>query len=129
MINKVFVYGTLQFGQSNHELIRPYTKNIKPAKMKGLLYDLGPYPVMTRGDGWVTGEVITFDNKVKVLALLDRLEGYIEPNHPRNLYEREIDDAFYADGSSEKVFFYRWAGDRKCSKRLIFLPDGKWPKA
>jgi gamma-glutamylcyclotransferase (GGCT)/AIG2-like uncharacterized protein YtfP len=55
----VFVYGTLRRGQVNdiHRL-QPAPRYLGAARIRGTLYDLGPYPgVILGGAGWVQGEV------------------------------------------------------------------------
>lgn len=77
-INRVFVYGTLLSGMSNHNRYCGDALTIEPAVTTGRLYHL-PYgfPAMfDTPDGQVFGEVITFPDIVKSLERLDVLEGY-----------------------------------------------------
>ena len=75
---RVFVYGTLLAGESNHRHLAS-ARFVGEAKTEAAfrLYDLGPYPglVAVGGDA-VMGEVYEVDEPI--LAMLDRLEG-----HPR----------------------------------------------
>lgn len=128
MINKIFVYGTLRRGDDNHYLIAPYVTEIKTAKMRGVRCHMSSLSAMIRGDSWVNGEVITFTEEEKVIKLLDELEGFIEPEHPRNLYERSFDWAFYEDGSQEQVYWYRWPNDIERLRKLVHLPKGELRK-
>jgi gamma-glutamylcyclotransferase (GGCT)/AIG2-like uncharacterized protein YtfP len=75
---RVFVYGTLLAGESNHRLLAR-ARLVAAARTKpGFeLRDLGPFPALVRGGAHaVTGEVYEVDEPT--LAALDRLEG-----HPR----------------------------------------------
>ena len=55
----VFVYGTLRRGEINDiNRLRPAPRYLGEARIRGALYDLGPYPgVILGGEGWVQGEV------------------------------------------------------------------------
>lgn len=55
----VFVYGTLRRGEANDiNRLRPAPHCLGPARIRGCLYDLGPYPgLILGGAGWVRGEV------------------------------------------------------------------------
>ena len=55
----VFVYGTLRRGEANDiNRLQPAPRLLGLARLRGSLYDLGPYPgVILGGEGWVQGEV------------------------------------------------------------------------
>ncbi|MDP3702085.1 MAG: gamma-glutamylcyclotransferase family protein [Hylemonella sp.] len=55
----VFVYGTLRRGEANDiNRLQPAPLCLGPARIRGVLYDLGPYPGMILGGAdWVYGEV------------------------------------------------------------------------
>ena len=55
----VFVYGTLRRGEANDiNRLQPPPVFVGQARIRGTLYDLGPYPgVRLGGEGWVQGEV------------------------------------------------------------------------
>lgn len=55
----VFVYGTLRRGEANDiNRLRPSPRYLGPARIRGTLYDLGPYPgVILGGAGRVWGEI------------------------------------------------------------------------
>ncbi len=77
-INRVFVYGTLLSGMSNHDRYCGDALTIEPAVTTGRLYHL-PYgfPAMFDSpDGQVFGEVMSFPDIEQTLERLDRLEGY-----------------------------------------------------
>lgn len=80
---RVFVYGTLLTGQSNHALLHGCTL-VRAARTQACfeLVDLGAFPgLVAGGTVAVAGEVYAVDETT--LARLDRLEG-----HP-HFYERK----------------------------------------
>ncbi|MEV4950289.1 gamma-glutamylcyclotransferase family protein [Streptomyces sp. NPDC053755] len=107
-----FVYGTLRPGQYNHGLfLRGRTAGEEPALLPGArLYDGPGYPYAVAagtaegGDGGgdgrtgdgpvavpgIAGDLVTAAPGAygELLGVLDRLEEYRGPGHPRNLYER-----------------------------------------
>ncbi|MFJ9684703.1 gamma-glutamylcyclotransferase family protein [Streptomyces bacillaris] len=89
-----FVYGTLLPGEPNHELfLRGRTTGERPAVLpRALLYDGPGYPYAIEGHGRVHGTLLTAVPGVygELLGLLDHLEEYLGPGHPRNLYERVV---------------------------------------
>jgi len=104
---KLFVYGTLKE--------RAKRSGGKPATIKGLIYDLGPFPaVLLGGQELVQG--ITFDVTDQDLKELDRYEGV-----PR-LYTREKTNATHTDGEQIEVWVYQFA--REIDKQPI--KSGMW---
>jgi gamma-glutamylcyclotransferase (GGCT)/AIG2-like uncharacterized protein YtfP len=72
----VFIYGTLRRGCAGSMLIRfPSSKFIAAAKVRGSLYDLGPYPGLRLDDSnsLVAGEVYEVDDDL--LNELDQFEA------------------------------------------------------
>ena len=77
-ISRLFVYGTLKQGMSNHDRFCGDALTIEPAATTGRLYHL-PYgfPAMFDApDGQVFGEVMTFPDIEKTIEAMDYLEGY-----------------------------------------------------
>jgi len=75
---QVFVYGTLQEGEENHNLISEYNPIIEKDYIKGVKKDTGlGFPAVFEGDNWVQGEVLKFlkDDASEVIKILDRLEA------------------------------------------------------
>ncbi|MFJ7056355.1 gamma-glutamylcyclotransferase family protein [Streptomyces griseobrunneus] len=89
-----FVYGTLLPGEPNHDLfLRGRTSGERAAVLpRALLYDGPGYPYAIDGHGRVHGTLLTAAPGVyeELLGLLDDLEEYLGPGHPRNLYERVV---------------------------------------
>lgn len=76
---RVFVYGTLRRGETNHRYLentRRLGTHVTPPCYT--LYDTGPYPAAVAGGRTpVTGEVYAVDRRG--FRLIDRLEGYPHP--------------------------------------------------
>jgi gamma-glutamylcyclotransferase (GGCT)/AIG2-like uncharacterized protein YtfP len=74
--HRVFAYGTLLAGESNHRLLRTAFFEGPARTSDGFaLFDLGAFPGMVRAEaGVVHGEVYRVDDHT--LAALDRLEGH-----------------------------------------------------
>ncbi|OKJ23850.1 hypothetical protein AMK21_02510 [Streptomyces sp. CB00316] len=89
-----FVYGTLLPGEPNHDLfLSGRTSGERAAVLpRALLYDGPGYPYAIDGHGRVHGTLLTAAPGVygELLGLLDHLEEYLGPGHPRNLYERVV---------------------------------------
>ena len=73
----LFVYGTSMRGQAKHSLLSPHADFVCKGRIRGLLYNLGPYPgcVETRRDfEWVCGELWLL-RSFAALSGLDTYEG------------------------------------------------------
>lgn len=70
----VFVYGTLRRGEANDiNRLTPAPRYLGQARIRGALYDLGPYPgVVLGGEAWVRGEVYAITPELE--SELDRIE-------------------------------------------------------
>jgi gamma-glutamylcyclotransferase (GGCT)/AIG2-like uncharacterized protein YtfP len=123
----VFVYGTLQPGQSRGGLLRRLglTETV-PATLSGFdLYDLDPegYPAIVPGSGTVTGSVLVFADIEQALPQLDALEG-CQQTPP--LYVREVHSTDPFGPAWVYVFNRPERLDRPGARRL---PSGTWPPA
>jgi len=77
MIKQIFVYGTLMIDGLHADLLprRRDVKPLGPARCRGRLYDLGPFPALVlEGRTWVAGELYRADAIEDILATLDPLE-------------------------------------------------------
>ncbi len=125
-VDKIFVYGTLMSGMSNYHVIRPFIKTVKPAKMKGILYDLPlGYPAMVDGEGTVLGEIMESNDIESALAILDELEEYYGPGALGNEYIRVIREA-ECNGEKYNTFVYLWAKPMQLDELGILLTNGDW---
>ncbi|MFI2367244.1 gamma-glutamylcyclotransferase family protein [Streptomyces sp. NPDC018833] len=108
-----FVYGTLRPGEHNHGLfLAGRTAAEDPATLAGaLLYDGPGYPYLVEDaeeGGQVTGASLTAapGEYPRLLKTLDRLEEFVAPGHPRNLYERVVREVTLVDGTATRAWVY-----------------------
>jgi gamma-glutamylcyclotransferase (GGCT)/AIG2-like uncharacterized protein YtfP len=109
MSEKIFFYGTLRtgFNRTTRAGIDAFLKFSGRGSIKGKLFDLGIYPAaVPASDARVWGEVFEMSDAPKVLAALDRIEGYRQAEPDRSLYMRSRVAATLDDGSSEDVWVY-----------------------
>jgi gamma-glutamylcyclotransferase (GGCT)/AIG2-like uncharacterized protein YtfP len=126
---RVFVYGTLKPGQSNHSA---YCGDriiaVQTAKVRGQLFDLSMgYPGMVSGKDWVKGYMLSFTDEA-VLVDLDRLEDYSSdrPSH-ENEYQREWVEVFdRAERSQGFAWAYFMSQEKVEQSGGILVADGEW---
>jgi gamma-glutamylcyclotransferase (GGCT)/AIG2-like uncharacterized protein YtfP len=80
----IFVYGTLKRGECRERCWPHAPRSVQPGFIRGQLVDLGPFPGLIAGDGWVRGEVweIRAADLPATLETLDAIEGYQQPYAP-----------------------------------------------
>lgn len=118
---RVFVYGTLLPGESNHHIAAPYltAEPPVPGSIRGRLYDAGPYPGLVpdpRGP-LVYGMWLTVTSEG--LIAMDQLEEYYGPGDSRNDYDRIL--ARDAHGELEG-YVYVWSDGRG----FPVIQSGRW---
>ena len=111
---KLFVYGTLKFGQVHHVLLagREGIQAIAPH----IQLHAGPdYPFAAKGIGSSKGEVYHID--FETLQKIDELEG-----HPDD-YQRVLIPVILADGHITEAWIYL-----NESKAFLYplIPEGDW---
>jgi len=74
----VFVYGTLKRGEVREGCWPRKPVAIEEARVRGALYDLGPYPGLASGKDVVVGEVWRFqaEDMRETLTVLDEIESF-----------------------------------------------------
>ncbi len=98
---KLFVYGTLRRGESNHDLIAGRYRSVTPSVLRGFRVERRHgllFALPAAAEAVIAGELYEFAD-TQILRDLDRLEGFQGPGHPGNLYERiEVDGvSLYVD--------------------------------
>lgn len=130
-----FVYGTLKTGQCRQRCWPRQPLKIQPAFVRGSLYDLGPYPAITRGDDWVQGELWWFDASdcPQVQSTLDEIEGFNQDGYP-DLYLREQANCFHSSEAIEhfcSAQIYRYANIAELTPQQRMKPGCdqivRWP--
>jgi gamma-glutamylcyclotransferase (GGCT)/AIG2-like uncharacterized protein YtfP len=109
MSEQVFFYGTLRtgFNRTTRAGIDTFLKFAGRGSIAGKLFDLGIYPAAVPAtDARVWGEVFEMVDAPKVLAALDRIEGYRPSEPERSLYMRVRVAATLDDGRTEDVWVY-----------------------
>jgi gamma-glutamylcyclotransferase (GGCT)/AIG2-like uncharacterized protein YtfP len=93
-IDSLFVYGTLLTGESRHSMLAPgRIVSIIPARVAGLLLDLGEHPgllISAQTSSRVQGELIRFESLHLIIQALDAEEG--------PCFRRQLTNASWADG-------------------------------
>lgn len=124
-LRHVFVYGTLRRGEVNDiTRLRPAPHYVGPARLRGVLYDLGAYPgVILGGPGWVQGEVYAIAPALE--EELDRIEElapvptgeYLRRHVPVQLGDRVLKCLLYEIAPSRVQGRPRIASGDWCRRR------------
>ena len=88
----IIAYGTLKKGMEREQIMPG--EFVSNGKIKGDLYDLGPFPGLLDGDGEVMCEIYYSRNMESDIGFLDQIEGtnLIPPLYERRLIPVECDD-------------------------------------
>lgn len=107
----VFVYGTLRKGYGNYlRLLEGKTDTIMEANTTGEMYSVGGFPAVVPGADTIIGELVYIKPKLydKVMADLDRLEGYVPEDINQSMYIRKVVDVVTASGKVVEAYIYIW---------------------
>lgn len=99
----VFVYGTLLSGLRLSYLLDD-SEFVGQAIASAILYDLGPFPAIKKGDGLVIGEIYYVDENT--LKALDDVEGYNESDKSNSLYIRSKIKLIQPVGIQSDIYAY-----------------------
>ena len=98
---QLFVYGSLRSGFHSpaYNYVSRYFTLIGDAKVRGVLYDMGDYPVgvATTNETFIVGELYQINNEEAfnfAIAQLDDYEGLNGEDNEVVLYERKIAKVF-----------------------------------
>lgn len=123
----LFAYGTLITGALEPDvraLLRRSCRIGEPARVEGLLLDLGAYPgaLPLRG-GWIHGRLIELRNPDRCLRAFDRYEGFRAEDPASSLYLRERVEARRESGPPVECWIY-WL--RRRPARATVIDGGDW---
>lgn len=130
---RIFVYGSLREGFYNFDkfLKKRVHKFVSTGTLRGKLFHLTEkgYPALISGKDTVIGEVIDVIDDGSILDELDKLEGYLGPNNPKNHYN--LEDIEVEFGSSQKeflpVYLYNASENYILEEEAgVYIPEGDW---
>ena len=91
--------------------------------VRGLLYDLGPFPGVVAGEGVVQGVVLRVSQEA--WGALDEYEACPGPEHPNGLFHRIKTRAKMENGEEVECWLYVYARD---VSGLTPVVSGKWER-
>ena len=113
----LFVYGSLRSGfkSSAYDYISKYFSLIAEGKVKGILYNMGIYPVAvaTTNNYFIKGELYKIKNQDAfsfAIAQLDDYEG-VNDTDGTPLFRREKTIVTFADAPQQEAWVYFFIGD------------------
>ena len=130
----LFAYGTVLEGASDRQVaaaIDRYTERVDYGRIRGRLYDLGPFPGAVPllpddpREEWVQGEILSVLDPVRVFRVLDPYED-CDPERPRaGMYRRERVEALPVSdpGHPQRCYIY-WIN--KVPPYAHHIPGGDW---
>jgi gamma-glutamylcyclotransferase (GGCT)/AIG2-like uncharacterized protein YtfP len=130
-VSGLFVYGTLQRGQSRENCWPHPPTKIEMAVIQGRLYDLGPHPALVEGDDVIGGELwhISPGHIVRTLVVLDEVEDAAVGQS--GLYVRRVVNCRTEDGQDcpAYAYFYSQPEAIRSFPRVSPGKDGvcRWP--
>jgi gamma-glutamylcyclotransferase (GGCT)/AIG2-like uncharacterized protein YtfP len=123
-INAVFVYGTLQRGEQRERCWPCPPLQVTPATIRGILYDIGPYPALASGSDTVAGELWTLrpEDLDVTLRELDAIECFGQGGV--DLYVRRAVECQTAAGEVQRAFTY-FIADNDYARQHPRVPPGE----
>jgi gamma-glutamylcyclotransferase (GGCT)/AIG2-like uncharacterized protein YtfP len=115
----LFVYGTLRKGFRLHRhLLNLGATFVGEAKVRGELFDLGPYPgAKASADGYhIHGELYRLRRPVDDLEILDEIEEYVPDAPAQSQFIRASVDVML-NGSASRTAWIYWLGPKAPSIR------------
>lgn len=113
----LFVYGSLRSGfhHDAYKYMAQYFNLVGAATVKGVLYDMGEYPVAlpTQEEKFIQGELYSITNPAEfsyIIGQLDDYEGLYVEEGETALYKREETTA-YCNGQQCTAWIYWFAGE------------------
>lgn len=126
-VGRVFVYGTLRRGFTNHgrDVLTLHGRFLSEATVEGELYDLGSFPALVVEEdpsSRVHGEVYELTREpARAIERLDRYEGARGPDPLP--YDRTARRVTLSDGTEVEAWTYVWTGELEQGQRV---PSGDY---
>ena len=126
--NNLFVYGSLRSGFHHpaFEYISRYFSFAGNGKIKGVVYDVGPYPGAKQNDeSFIIGELYTIKNEDEfdwAIAQLDDYEGVNAEEGEPSLFKRELTEVYLDNGEKKQAWVY-WFNRDVTGKTIIASGD------
>ena len=128
---RLFVYGTLMPGFANYVAITSLVRSSCLSRTRGILVDLGAFPAMVDGEGFVEG--ILLEVEPAAIEIADRIEGF-HGELEGSLYIRKDVECQLHDGSHVVAWTYFFAAPEKIAqhRRCVVgeedgIPVFRWP--
>jgi len=119
-VYKLFVYGSLrsEFKSQAYEYISRFFSIDGEAKVKGKLFDMGPYPAaVPASDSFIVGELYTIRNEPEfgwAIGQLDDYEGVSAEADEIQLFKRELVEVFIDDTTTSAwIYWYNGSVEGK----------------
>lgn len=121
----IFVYGTLRRGYERQACWPRPPRSVQPVRVRGQLFDLGPYPALIPGDDWVVGErwVLAEADMDVTLAVLDDVEGFA--GQADDLYRRVIIECHDDAGAVQPAYAYLYAAAEQLTADQRVRPNAE----
>jgi gamma-glutamylcyclotransferase (GGCT)/AIG2-like uncharacterized protein YtfP len=106
--DRIVFYGSLRprYGTQRHLGIESMVEYIGPARWRGALHDLGPYPAFLHGEHQVVGDLYRVTDD-RIAAVLDPFEGYDPSDLAGSHYLRERIELL---DPIDEAWIYRYLG-------------------
>lgn len=115
---KVFVYGTLMTGETNHHYLKNSTC-LGKATIKGYdMYDVGWYPAITPGNNIIIGEL--YQVPIDDIPSIDLLEG------EGSIYIKKCETITDTEGNTTFAFVYIYKGDTSNLEKIPAWKEYVW---
>jgi len=119
-VYKLFVYGSLRSGFKSqaYEYISRFFSFDGEAKVKGKLFDLGPYPAgVPAPDGLIIGELYSIRNEAEfgwAMGQIDDFEGVTAEPGEMQLFKRELVEVFIGNTTTPAwIYWYNGSVEGK----------------
>ena len=118
--HNLFIYGSLRkgFHHATHEYVSKYFSLVSNGKIRGILSDMGEYPVATpcQQEHYIIGELYVINNEddfTWAMEQLDEYEGLFpeEDEGEQALFRREMTTIFTDNGDIKNAWVYWYNGD------------------